>query len=79
MSRIVRTGEFLSGRCGSFLFLLFGGGAGGVRGARKGGGLVFFLKIPGGGGVSQEKEWVAEGLGGHLRAIGAGGGHILES
>ena len=42
-----------------FIFFLVGGGAGRVRGARRGGVGFFLLKIPGGGGVLR-----GEGVGG---------------
>ena len=39
-----------------FYFFLVGEGEGGVRGARKGGGLFFLLEFPGGAGFSRRRR-----------------------
>ena len=55
-----------------FYFFLRGEGEGGVRGARRGGGIHFLLKIPGGGGGVSRRGRVA----GRVSAAnwGTGGG-----
>ena len=60
-----------------FIFFCSGEGKGGVRGDREGGGSVFLLKIPGGGGgVSKEGLGGGEGAGrvsaGNLGELGVG-------
>ena len=57
-----------------FYFFLRGRGEGGVRGARRGGGDDFSLKIPGGGGLPGGWGRGGEGSGGCLRGIWGGGG-----
>ena len=57
------------GRFGYFIFFLLGGAERGVRGAGKGAGGRFLLKIPGGGGPSGGWGRRGEGLGGCLRGI----------
>ena len=61
----------LGGRFGYFLFFLLGGEEGGVRGARRGGGVSFGLKIPGGGGGgSFRRGGVPRGQEGVCRDVG---------
>ena len=60
------THSWLGGRFGYFLFFLLGGGEGGSEAPGRGGGRLFLLKIPRGGGVSQEG---GEGRGGCLWEI----------
>ena len=56
-----------------FFCFLLGGGEGGVRGARKGAGVGFLLKIAGGGGVLPEEGggWL-RGLEGVCEECGGG-------
>ena len=61
----------LGGRFGYFLFSLPGGEG---RGARRGGGVFFLLKIPVGGGSPRKGEGGRWGQGVCLQGIGEGGG-----
>ena len=58
-----------------FYFFLLGEGEGGVRGAGRGGGVGFLLRVPGGGAFQGEG---AKGPGGCLRRIGELGGGGLN-
>ena len=60
-----------------FNFFLLGGGEGGVRGTRKGRGVGFFLKIPGGGGGLAAEGGGVEGPGGCLCGMWGGGLNIF--
>ena len=64
----------MGGRFGYFLFFLLGTGERGVRGAARGWGTIFLLKIPGGGGVSRAGWGGASGREGVCAEFGGGGG-----